>query len=307
MAKAISLREYIERVIEKYPQEKYEVVEYTRMSAPVGIKCLKCGQILKYPQARNFLVSNKKHGCSDCFGLRKIAKEKTAELEERYEIISKKDATNRIIYTCKCRKCGRVSSNTKSNFINSACRCEGKGVHWSEEEIKNSIFDKYGNEYTLLSSFTTVNQKVKIEHSCGFIWETTLAHFLYNKTRCPICARKQSKPCAFIEKYLETNKIAYEKERFLDNSLQRFDFYVENDKGKIAIEYNGEQHYKYNPWFHGNNYDTFKKYKERDVRKANYCAENGIRLIVIPYTYSYEEIENCLDNLFGGSTTIRQE
>lgn len=56
-----------------------------------------------------------------------------------------------------------------------------------------------------------------------------------------------------------------------------------NSDLKIAVEYNGEQHYKYIPYFHKTK-DAFYNLKYRDDMKKRLCSKNGVRLIVVPYT-----------------------
>ena len=62
-----------------------------------------------------------------------------------------------------------------------------------------------------------------------------------------------------------------------------------NPKLKIAAEYNGEQHYKYIPFFHRNK-DSFLNQKYRDDMKYRICKQKGIDLIIIPYTVKIENI-----------------
>jgi hypothetical protein len=52
---------------------------------------------------------------------------------------------------------------------------------------------------------------------------------------------------------------------------------------KLAIEYNGEQHYRYLPRFHRSQKD-FKEQQGRDRLKRRLCQKHGITLIVVPYT-----------------------
>ena len=63
-----------------------------------------------------------------------------------------------------------------------------------------------------------------------------------------------------------------------------FDFYI--PVLKIAIEPCGEQHYKFNRFFHSNNL-AFYKQKRNDRWKAEWCELNNILLIVLPF----DEIE----------------
>jgi hypothetical protein len=64
-----------------------------------------------------------------------------------------------------------------------------------------------------------------------------------------------------------------------------FDFYLPNER--ICIEYNGQQHYKSCDIFGGE--EGFEKQQIRDNIKRQYCKDNGIKLIEIPYTYDTKE------------------
>lgn len=77
----------------------------------------------------------------------------------------------------------------------------------------------------------------------------------------------------------------------LKNSLQRFDFFIE--ELNLAIEYNGKQHYEDVKFFS----NTLEETQQRDKKKAQYCKDNNIELIVIPYTYSYIQIQQIIDQI----------
>lgn len=66
-----------------------------------------------------------------------------------------------------------------------------------------------------------------------------------------------------------------------------------NDKIKIAIEYNGEQHYKW-PNFTGQTYEQFINQVRRDMLKAELCERNGVYLITVPYSVPYDEIPSFI-------------
>jgi hypothetical protein len=66
---------------------------------------------------------------------------------------------------------------------------------------------------------------------------------------------------------------------------QRFDVWVPSLK--IAIEYNGLQHYEPVDFFGG--IDTFKKQKRRDRRKKRLCLKNGVRLFIVRYDEDMDE------------------
>lgn len=66
-----------------------------------------------------------------------------------------------------------------------------------------------------------------------------------------------------------------------------------NSDLKIAVEYHGQQHYKFVPYFHKNR-DRFMHQRYRDVLKRKLCEENGITLIEVPYTVNVNDIESFL-------------
>lgn len=62
---------------------------------------------------------------------------------------------------------------------------------------------------------------------------------------------------------------------------------------KIAVEANGVQHSSYNAFFHGSK-DAFKNSLLRDSKKKLWCDINNIKLIVIEYNDSDDEIKRKL-------------
>lgn len=62
-----------------------------------------------------------------------------------------------------------------------------------------------------------------------------------------------------------------------------------NDELKIAVEYNGEQHYKW-PNFTNQTYQQFINQVRRDEYKMDECDRNGVYLIVVPFNVPYENI-----------------
>lgn len=81
----------------------------------------------------------------------------------------------------------------------------------------------------------------------------------------------------------------------ITNSNLELDCYC--DKLKIAIEYNGRQHYEYTPYFHSSR-DAFYTIKYRDEMKARLCRENNVTLIVVPYTVPVNRIEPYIQTEF---------
>jgi len=83
---------------------------------------------------------------------------------------------------------------------------------------------------------------------------------------------------------------------FLFNSVtgENLEFDMYNKDYKLAVEYNGQQHYKYNSFMHGGSKDKFYAQQYRDNMKKEICKKLGIRLIEVPYTVSHRDIPQFL-------------
>ena len=66
-----------------------------------------------------------------------------------------------------------------------------------------------------------------------------------------------------------------------------------NDDLKIAVEYNGIQHYKW-PNFTNQTQDQFINQIRRDEAKVEMCKRNDVYLIVVPYTVPHEMISSFI-------------
>lgn len=66
-----------------------------------------------------------------------------------------------------------------------------------------------------------------------------------------------------------------------------------NPELKLAVEFQGQQHYKYTPFFHKNE-EAFMNQKYRDELKRRMCKDNMITLIEVPYTVKLENIKDYL-------------
>lgn len=64
------------------------------------------------------------------------------------------------------------------------------------------------------------------------------------------------------------------------------DFFLPNRA--IMVEVHGEQHYKFNSFFHKTRLDFFKQL-ERDGKKEEWCELNNFTLIILPHWESVDE------------------
>ena len=117
-------------------------------------------------------------------------------------------------------------------------------------------------------------------------------------TICPNCITERYKGPRAIAEWLDSNNIPYRKEvRFDDckhKSALPFDFGIYSASGELThlIEFDGEQHYKFIPLWHGDE-QGFIMQQLRDVIKTDFCTKNNIPLIRIPYT-NFDQIPMIL-------------
>ena len=85
--------------------------------------------------------------------------------------------------------------------------------------------------------------------------------------------------------------------RFLNNPVtfgtNNLELDCYNEELKLAVEYDGAQHFKFIPHFHKTN-EAFMNQRYRDYMKDQMCKENGIVLIRVPYTVKIPDIESFL-------------
>jgi hypothetical protein len=88
------------------------------------------------------------------------------------------------------------------------------------------------------------------------------------------------------------NKI---RSNFLKNDVtsQNLELDMYNDELKLAIEYNGKQHYEFVPYFH-KNHESFLNQRYRDEMKKVKCDKQGIKLITVPYYIKHNQIPSFI-------------
>lgn len=102
----------------------------------------------------------------------------------------------------------------------------------------------------------------------------------------------------YIKQLLERKGIDFKSEYtiYIDDKYYRFDFYL--PQYNLFIEYDGQQHFE-PVRFHGNNIEederAFRITQEHDKIKNNYCEENNINLLRIPY-WEKDNIETIINS-----------
>lgn len=117
------------------------------------------------------------------------------------------------------------------------------------------------------------------------------------RRRPPPRESKGEGECRRVLQYLFRKPFPSQRPDFLRNPVTGGNFNLEldcyNSELKLAVEYNGVQHYRYVPYFHRNK-DHFLNQKYRDDMKRRICRQHGITLIEVPHTVKLEEIKSYL-------------
>lgn len=124
------------------------------------------------------------------------------------------------------------------------------------------------------------------------------------KERRKKMSRGQTALTAIMQKLLPGEKIVNE---FHIGDKLKLDVYCE--KYKIAAEYHGRQHFYYTSRFYESKYD-FEQAIERDIKKAQWCKDNGVALIVFRYNDSLTEqsvFDRMVDAIRSNPIVVKKE
>ena len=301
MSKIITQDIFVDRVRNLVGDEYTVLGQYTKTVEKIQMKHNLCDTIFDITP-NNFMNGKRCKKCSAVFSVLKRTKTHETFVEEfnslsnnEYELLGMYvNAYTKILFNHL--KCNVPFYMTPSHFLHEGSRCPkcfGNALK-NTEQFKQSVYERVGDEYTVLGEYKNNNTKIDILHNkCNNIYNVAPCKFLLGQ-RCVIC--NESKGEQRLRKYLENNNIIFRSQYVIKECKNKeplpFDFAVFNNYNQLQflIEYDGEYHYI--P-IKGQSY--FKYQKKLDNIKTNYCLENNIGLLRIPY-WDYENIETILNN-----------
>lgn len=245
-------------------------------------------------------------GCPKCAGnARKTHSEYVQELKDinhYIEVLEEyRGANTRILH--KCNIDGYKWLSTPANIL------FGYGCPECSRRRLSDRFSKTHEQYVRELSVTNpnievleeyVNSKTPILHKCkidGNEWKAAPGNILFGQG-CPKC--QSSKGEKRIAQWLQENNITYVQQKTFteckDKKVLPFDFYIPDHN--LCIEYDGEQHFKpINFSGKGDEWalNQLSITQMHDNIKNQYCKDNNIRLLRIPYFKNIEsELEHFL-------------
>ena len=175
------------------------------------------------------------------------------------------------------RKIININTSTTGEFISKANSVHGDTYNYSLVEY--------------------VGHSIPVKIICDIHGEFEQKPTIHIKgSGCPIC--NNSKGETKILQYLIDNNITYIYQHTYDDCKHihklPFDFFIPSHN--MCIEYDGEQHFNSVEFFGGDT--NLQETQYRDSIKTNYCLDNNINLLRIPYTKL-----KCIDDILNDYLT----
>lgn len=213
----------------------------------------------------------------------------------RLEVIKRVENKNqgRARFLCRC-DCGNLKEVDgahlrRGDILSCGCYKREQTIKYNKEE---KIIDMIGQRFGILEVISRAEnigeQPAYIcRCDCGHITNPIMGANLRRENGTRSCGCMNSKGENVISQILTKNNIDFKREVKFDDCLSnnggqlRFDFgiYKENRLSHL-IEFNGRQHYEETNFFR----DSLEKRQEKDNIKIEYCKQNNIPLLIIPYT-----------------------
>jgi very-short-patch-repair endonuclease len=278
----------------------YSKVDYIGCNNKIIISCNIDGHEDFYQTPSSHLVGM---GCPKCGIISRsdIRRSNTEEFIEKsvikhgdkydYSKVDYEDSSKKVHIICKIH--GEFKQKPNSHLNGTGCPvCAGTMKSNTDEFIEKSM-EVHVNKY----DYSKVDYKgaiIKVVIICKIHGEfRQIPNSHLNGTGCPICRTSHGERS--IWKYLKKNTILFNRQKRFKNCINKrplpFDFYLE--KHNLCIEYDGSQHYNIYPKWGGEK--KFNQIQLHDKIKTDYCRENGINLLRIPYT-EIDNINEILDN-----------
>ena len=195
------------------------------------------------------------------------------------KIIDYDEITKLFLVRCLC---GKEFKRRKTELYHVRC---GSDCAFKKLVYPNTK-DVIGNRYGKLVVLSELDNGIFLcRCDCGNMFKTSKRALLQNiSTHCG-CSKPISKGEIKIRELLTANNTDFVSEyyfsdlKYVDSNIfPKFDFYL--PEFNCIIEFDGKQHFEVNSFF-----DAKDEIKDRDGVKTQYCLDNNIKLIRIPYTH----------------------
>lgn len=287
----------IKELQERFPNLQL-IGDYVGANEKMLIKCTNCGHEW-YAIPRSVKAS--KHGCVKCGHLKANYEKSLQYFLNKYDSNQNEliefESCHKVVV--KCKKCGYIRTTTADNIYRYGCPACGQiKTHESQKLSKEEFIERavkvHGNSYDY-SKIEYVNYNTKVCIVCpkhGEFWQEPRKH-LVDKCGCPKCSSSHGEKliCAILNEL----KIQYQHQVRINNPYADNNFIVDFKINDLIIEYNGIQHYV--PVEHFGGELKFQKQKQRDQHLRQYCQDNNLKLLEIPFNDNESDIRNKIYNI----------
>ena len=278
--------------------DSFEVLSgYTNRESRICFRHKKCGEVF-VSRAKDMAQDPKCPNCESVLNrLGRIHEKFSADF-----LIGHLDETIVTNAPIIHKKCGHAFAVDLTIFKG---RCVNCSAHKAENYFKSKVLEKLGSEYSFIN-FTHrpelsegYRRGVVVEHfNCGHVYETSYSKILEG-SKCPNCVYSRGEKA--VADVLDSLSIEYTREHsFEDLGRKRFDFFIPSLN--IAIEYDGEQHYKSIDAWGGEEY--LESVRQSDALKNDFCDYMGIDLLRIPY-WEFDNIDEIVTNFIDTVKLLR--
>jgi hypothetical protein len=307
MTRRKTTKEFIEEIYNIVGKEYTVLSEYKSNRTYIKMRHNECGNEYNV-RPYNFIGLGNR--CPECS--KKIVADKQRYTQEEFEkkvyllfqdeysVVGKYMSSLKPI-KIRHNSCGNEYYALPNNILRGATclRCsdikKGMLARKTHEQFLEEVAEQLDGEYEILSEYQGAFNHILIKHvTCGNEYEVTPDNLLHGR-RCKCYI--DSKGVVLINNILEDKKVQFEREYTFEDCRYvkklRFDFMVINgEQPLLAIEFDGKQHFESIDFYGG--IEFFNKTKERDRIKNEYCKENSLPLIRIPYTMKEEDIRQVV-------------
>lgn len=302
MGKRLNTKEFVERskIIHNNLYD-YSLVNYVNKRTKVKIVCQEHGIFEQTPDHHLY----QKNGCNKCGGTSKSTNSEFIIKAEKiynnkYDYSKVEYVNNKEKVDIICSKHGIFQQRPNEHLNGNGCNKCGILKQIKHIEYDNTIFINKANKiHNKLYDYSLVEykeHKINVNIICpihGVFKQKPTTHL--QGCGCQKC--KSSKGEEKIRNYLREKNISFKEQYKFDDCEYKnklvFDFYL--PEHNTCIEYDGKQHFKIVEYFGGRS--GFMKRKHRDKIKNQYCIDNNINLIRIPYT-NFDNIGNHIIDIF---------
>lgn len=163
-------------------------------------------------------------------------------------------------------------------------------------EFKNIVKLKQGILLSEQSEYQNAHSKLKIKCINNHVFSKSLNDV--KKHWCAECKLYINELiCKASIEYLLDKPFVKIRPKWLLNTETnyRLELDMYNDDLKMAVEYNGAQHYKLVNFFHTDE-SKLKEQQHKDALKKDLCIKNNVFLIIVPYTIKSDNICTFIAN-----------